>query len=615
MDRMRFKLPPSGGSTEAERNLAPMHQQVETTGVVPAGAPISGRYRRAAATAVAPSPALKALPETRAISLPDALVVRLDESPAPTLLSEQSIWALWDILQTHTEKQTSVRSKIYGSVGGAPSPVAATGSEGVATLVSARFADIPLVEPTALPDIVRVGEGGSRYFLHANQLALRCGYDFIAAQKPLAAEVSGFLHLLIARKVALVVDLTTGLEQENDSSYVPRRGRSLSFDSAHVSVTCKRRRRLPANRTTLESLQLQRWDTGTQKGGSAHMLERLHFAGWPDHGAIGAHTLRALAIQVEALHAKSAAPILVHCLAGVGRTGTLISYIAARARLRAQFPPESVSCRPSGIAALLIETILKGRADRGDGFVQTREQFGLVLTTLLEESVVDTARAADQSGAGAPTTPAPVPGFGRLADRLAGAMQRIVQRLTARVGATHSIAGSESAPRVEPTIVMPSPPTQEIGPVTATTPLPVTMQPANAASKPVEMVQSQVMAGNVGNATAGYKRAIAEDSLLASCFEAALARLDQVRSVAEVDQLVAEVVTTAPQRSGPDAVLNNAQAEILRGAVLQRFHRRERGIIFQAHLVAQAPAVASAPAVEKPAARNVSAKATVRNDA
>lgn len=614
MDRMRFKLPPSGANTGAERNPAPIHQQIEKTAVAPAGVAIGGRYRRAAAAtgAAAPTPALKVEPKMRVISLPDALIARLDESPTPALLSEQSIWALWDILQTHTENQASARGKIYGGVGGDHSPASVTGSEGVATLVSARFADIPLVEPTALPDSVRVGEGGSRYFLHANQLALRCGFDFIAAQKPLAAEVAGFLHLLVARKVALVVDLTTALEQENDASYVPRRRRNLSFDTAHVSVTCKRRRRLPANRTTLETLQVRRSDTGEQKGVSVHTLERLHFAGWPDHGAIGAHTLRALAIHIEALHARSMAPILVHCLAGVGRTGTLVSYIAVRARLRTQFPPESVSCRPSAVAALLIETILKGRADRGDGFVQTREQFGLVLTTLLEESVVDTAQAADQSGAEARTAPAPVPGSGKLADRLASAVRWMMQRLTSPVGATHLKAGSKSAPRVEPTIVMPSPPMQEIAPVPATTPLPVTMPPANAAGKPMVRTQSHLSTGNVA---AGYRRAIAEHSLLASCFETAVARLDQVGSVAEVDQLVEELVTTAPRTSGPDAALSAAQAEILRGAVLQRFHRRERGIIFQAHLVSQVPNVASVPAVEKPAARNVSAKATVRSDA
>ena len=138
------------------------------------------------------------------------------------------------------------------------------------------------------------------------------------------------------------------------------------------------------------------------------------------------------------------------------------------------------------------------------------------------------------------------------------------------------------------------------------------MQPADAASDPVVPPKPQEVAGS---ATAGYRRAIAEDSLLASCFEAALARLDQVHSVGEVDLLVAEVMSTVRQLSGPDAALNNAQEQILKGAVLQRFHRREHGIIFQAHLVRQVPAITSPLAEEKPAAKDVSAKATARSDA
>ena len=610
MAGMRFKLPTSGASAEAERSLFHNHQQVGETRVAPAGVTTGGRYRRAAATAT--SPVLQALPEIRGYSLPDALAVRLDASLSSALLSEQHITALWDVLQAHTEELTSARRKSTGDVGCHVLSDAASGGDGVAPLVSARFVDIPLVERTALPDLARVGEGGSRYFLHANQLALRCGFDFIAAQKPLAAEVSGFLHLLIARKVALVIDLTTGLEQENDACYAPRRGRSLSFDSAHVSVTRKKRRHLPALRTTIESLLVRRWSSGGQKGVSGHSLERLHFAGWPDHGLISSHSLRALACQIETLHAKSATPILVHCLAGVGRTGTLVSYLAVRQRLGTQFLPQSRARQPSVVAALLIETILKGRADRGDSFVQTREQFGLVLSTLLEESVASAAGAGGESGTGARSAPAPARRFGKLANVLAGALRWTVRHLTPRVGATQAKSGAEPAVMSEPVVAMPPPPLQATVPVPAATPLPAAMQPADAGSDPVVPPKPQEVAGG---ATAGYRRAIAEDSLLASCFEAAMARLDQVHSVGEVDLLVAEVMSTVRQLSGPDVALNNAQEQILKGAVLQRFHRREHGIIFQAHLVRQAPAVTSPPAEEKPAVKDVSAKATARSDA
>jgi protein tyrosine phosphatase len=116
-----------------------------------------------------------------------------------------------------------------------------------------------------------------------------------------------------------------------------------------------------------------------------HSVCRLHFSGWPDHGVISPATLRALANIVEKLRPQKSSPILVHCRAGVGRTGTLISFIAARDIIK-----KAINAGKPCNRAMIVQTILlviaKGRLDRGPSFVQKGIQFKLIIDALMEET-------------------------------------------------------------------------------------------------------------------------------------------------------------------------------------------------------------------------------------
>eukprot|EP00731_Ephydatia_muelleri_P019059 Em0011g1099a len=61
-------------------------------------------------------------------------------------------------------------------------------------------------------------------------------------------------------------------------------------------------------------------------GSAARKVTQFHFTGWPDHGVPEyATSLLAFHRKVKSQHDGSKGPILVHCSAGVGRTGTLIA--------------------------------------------------------------------------------------------------------------------------------------------------------------------------------------------------------------------------------------------------------------------------------------------------
>ena len=63
-------------------------------------------------------------------------------------------------------------------------------------------------------------------------------------------------------------------------------------------------------------------------GGEALQVTQLHFKGWPDHGVPESPDallrLRAVMDKRRQASKDHKAPVLVHCSAGVGRTGTLI---------------------------------------------------------------------------------------------------------------------------------------------------------------------------------------------------------------------------------------------------------------------------------------------------
>ena len=523
------------------------------------------------AATVTASSALKALLDTSSTGMTDALAARLDRCDPAARLPGQLVTALWDAMQASTQQLAPAWELIPGDTCSYTASTTAAFAQSAGRTVSARFFDIGLIARTAIADTTRAADGGGTYFLHANHLAPCCGLDFIAAQKPHRSEIGGFLQMLLAKKVGLVVDLTTTSEWEDDACYAPTQGQSVSVKSANVTVACEGHKRLPALRSTIKSLLIRCRDESGRADGAGHALQRLQFSGWTDHGVIAARTLRSLANQVETLHARSGGPILVHCMAGVGRTGTLISFIAARRRLRAQFA--SAVCPPGIVAAILMETIGQGRRDRGAGFVQTREQFALVLTTLLEEfgSGAAKVQAAPVAIAGPAMTAAHC--LGLMSDVITDVVRQTFRHLKAQFAETGH-AREDSAGH------MPAPASASASAAAPTT-IPA---PGNTVNS---MATTHVAQNTTGSAAVG-KHAIAEDGVLASCHEPAIERRGEGHSAGAAGVRQAETVAAARHQGGPGFMPADTQQDILGGAVRKRFDCRDAGIIFQAHLVRNA---------------------------
>ena len=105
-------------------------------------------------------------------------------------------------------------------------------------------------------------------------------------------------------------------------------------------------------------------------GNESRTVKHYHYVSWPDHGVPQeSQTLDSL---VEDLHAaEGPKPIVVHCSAGVGRTGTLIALSHLKHAIRAQ--------RAAGAdQGLSVFSTVRRLREQRIMMVQSKEQYELL---------------------------------------------------------------------------------------------------------------------------------------------------------------------------------------------------------------------------------------------
>uniref|UniRef100_A0A2D4KHU5 protein-tyrosine-phosphatase n=1 Tax=Micrurus paraensis TaxID=1970185 RepID=A0A2D4KHU5_9SAUR len=144
--------------------------------------------------------------------------------------------------------------------------------------------------------------------------------EFIAAQGPLPNTVQDFWHMIWEKKIYTVVMLTKCVEQGRTKceEYWPNK-QSKNYGDIMVAMTSE----IFLPEWTIRDFSIEQSDSP-----ESHPVRQFHFTAWPDHGV--PETTDLLISFRHLVHEfmkqkPSSSPTLVHCSAGVGRTGTFIA--------------------------------------------------------------------------------------------------------------------------------------------------------------------------------------------------------------------------------------------------------------------------------------------------
>ncbi|CAG0914778.1 unnamed protein product [Notodromas monacha] len=197
-----------------------------------------------------------------------------------------------------------------------------------------RYKDILPYDTTRV--VLKSANSGD--YINANYVDMEiAGTDkvnrFIAAQGPLASTCVDFWLMAWETKSPLVVMLTTVLEggRTKCHPYWPAKNQSQLYDG--FSVTC-------SEESTEGCLTIRQFSIKHEDDAEiVHEVTQLQYNTWPDHG-VPAHCDEFVSFvrKIRELRGDSEEPVIVHCSAGIGRTGVLILMDTAISLIEANQP-------------------------------------------------------------------------------------------------------------------------------------------------------------------------------------------------------------------------------------------------------------------------------------
>ncbi len=150
---------------------------------------------------------------------------------------------------------------------------------------------------------------------------------YIATQAPLPNTCHLFWQMIYEYKIPAIYMLTSFCEkgQVKANCYWPTMGTSLKIGSIIITLTDYRR-------YSHCQLEKRTFSIYSRPDNISHLVQHYHYTGWPDFAAPKNQAILNKVLDLMDRHYNNG-PQVIHCSAGVGRTGTLIalhSYLLAR---------------------------------------------------------------------------------------------------------------------------------------------------------------------------------------------------------------------------------------------------------------------------------------------
>jgi len=241
-----------------------------------------------------------------------------------------------------------------------------------------RFSGGKTLEPTRVVLSTITNEEGSD-FINANWISgFIPGAEkvYIATQGPLPSTFGDFWRMVWESDSAIVVMLTREVESGKlkCDHYWPEVGEPLTAGNFEITITDTeeiQRLELIERKLTIHNLQTK----------TSRPVLQLQYIAWPDHG-LPTSTTAFLSLLDDAYKFNNTnGPLVVHCSAGIGRTGTFCVVHSTIEKFKLDLKEN-----PDKLPELsIVKAVLAARSQR-PGMVQTKEQYMFVYLAILEKT-------------------------------------------------------------------------------------------------------------------------------------------------------------------------------------------------------------------------------------
>jgi protein tyrosine phosphatase len=211
-------------------------------------------------------------------------------------------------------------------------------------------------------DATRVYLTGPDDYINASHIRIQVGkkqLHYIACQGPLPQTTGDFWRMVWEQKadVIAMVTLVTESGKVKCHHYWP--------DSISAPFTICNRFEISLTQVQrLESFDIHHIKMEDLESGRIHRVTHLNFTGWPDHGSpeSGLPLLKYIHFM-NLVHDSGA--IVVHCSAGIGRTGTLLTLDITKSMIESDIKFD-------------IHKIVNDLRRQRQGMIQTKDQYMFV---------------------------------------------------------------------------------------------------------------------------------------------------------------------------------------------------------------------------------------------
>lgn len=230
------------------------------------------------------------------------------------------------------------------------------------------FSDVLCPEETAVKNC-------DGFYFHANYLDMirpnGGSTRVIVSQQPHPAAIDNFFSLIYGN-CEVIIDLRNHQDVESmwGVDYIGKVDSSTIHGKVTISVISKSLINKNISKITISLSYL---------GKQEKLIQVYQYSLWRDSSVIPKRHLRQLRNIINTRIEQT--PILIHCRAGVGRSGVLVAYTT----LYNTFKRDNRAIDLNQFLKIITQTILKLRYQRGKHFIQTEEQYNLVVTTLMED--------------------------------------------------------------------------------------------------------------------------------------------------------------------------------------------------------------------------------------